>query len=351
MGNSNCDLEINVMMVGGRRCGKTSVLASMQRCFEATLRNTSLIIKCANDEMLETIEEKQQEMKQYFVESRFFVPNENETSDWSSYPFNVRIKGKESRIRINFVDYPGEWLTGKKDEVRKNLRESRILLVAIDTPHLVEEYGLYNNPHNRCSIVSELIEDVEFAETDEPGLILFVPLKCERYYNKGEMDEVNRKVQQAYKKTIDYIRKPSADGRKGNITMAITPILTLGEGVEFSRFERDDKGKVKVNERYGTPTKALYKFTDIGKKSKEPDPKYCEQPLFYVLLYVLAQAKMAKEAKKKKDALSFLIDLFQTKILNWSSADDYLLQEDAILKELKKDGDGYSILDKGILKL
>ena len=31
------DLELNVTMMGGRRCGKTSVLAAMEDCFQKTI--------------------------------------------------------------------------------------------------------------------------------------------------------------------------------------------------------------------------------------------------------------------------------------------------------------------------
>lgn len=352
MGKPDYDLNINVMMVGGRRCGKTSVLASMQKCFGQTQVNTSLVIRCANDEMLDTIDKKQQEMKQYFSlkgKNKVFVPSEGETSELSYYPFSIGIKDKTSRICVNFVDYPGEWLKKDKTKVVAELKKSRILLVAIDTPHLMEENGTYNEPHNRCWLVSELVKEAEFAETSQgPGLILFVPLKCERYYNERRMDEVNAKVQKAYEDLLNYIRQPGVDGKKSLITVAITPILTLG-GAEFNRFERDANGDIQINEGFGTPTKAIYWFPDMSKN--EPEPQYCEQPLLYVLSYVLAKAKREKDKNKKGNIADIIWDWVQINWLNWPSADDYLSQMDSITQQVKKAGDGYSVLSKGILKL
>lgn len=353
MGKPDYDLSINVMMVGGRRCGKTSVLASMKKCFEKAQRGTPLEIVCANEEMLDTINEKQQEMKQYFTlkgKNKVFVPAENESNDILNYPFSIGIKDKKSRIYVNFVDYPGEWLKTEKAKVMAELKKSRILLVAIDTPHLMEADGTYNEPHNRCWLVSELVKSAKFADASQgAGLILFVPLKCERYYNEGRMDEVNAKVQKAYEDMIDYIKQPGADGKKSRITMAVTPILTLG-GAEFNRFDRDDKtGDIRINEKYGTPEKPIYWFPDMSKN--EPEPQYCEQPLLYVLSYVLAQAKKEKDKNKKGNIADIVWDWVQVNWLNWPSADDYLHQMDAINQQVKSNGDGYSVLSKGILRL
>ena len=320
MGKPHYDLSINVMMVGGRRCGKTSVLASMKKCFEKALRGTPLELVCGNDEMLDTIEKKQQEMKQYFSlkgKNKVFIPSEGETSELSYYPFSIGIKDKRARICVNFVDYPGEWLKTEKGKVKQELQKSRILLVAIDTPHLIEADGTYNDPHNRCWLVSELVKEAKFADASQgAGLILFVPLKCERYYNEGRMDEVNAKVQKAYEGMIDYIKQPGVDGKKSRITMAVTPILTLG-GAEFNRFERDKNGNIQVNEISGTP----------------------------------AKAKKEKDKNKKGNIADIVWDWVQVNWLNWPSADDYLHQMDAINQQVKKAGDGYSVLSKGILKL
>lgn len=352
MGKSNYDLNINIMMVGGRRCGKTSVLAAMQKCFGKTQVNTPLLISCANDEMLEVIGQKQQEMKQYFSmkgKNKAFVPSETETDDISSYPFSIGIKDKKSRIIVNFVDYPGEWLKTEKGKVKAELQKSRILLVAIDTPHLMEEDGAYNEPHNRCWLVSELVKEAKFADVSQkPGLVLFVPLKCERYYNEGRMDEVNGKIQRAYEDMLNYIRQPGIDGKKSCISVAITPILTLG-GAEFSRFERDENGDIQINKDFGTPAKAIYWFPDMSKS--EPEPQYCEQPLLYVLSYVLALAKMEKWKKKHGSMPDIILDYLQTTFLKWPSDEDYLNQIDAINQQIKRNGDGYSVLSKGVLML
>lgn len=354
MGKTGKDLTVNIMMVGGRRCGKTSVLAAMQSCFEEQLSGTPLFIGADDYEMMDIIEAKQQEMRQYFLEqgkNRDFIPDNLPTEEISEYPFYVGIKDKSSRIHVNFIDYPGEWL-GEKDhleDLHRRMEQSRILLIAIDTPHLMEQKGLYNDPRNRCRRVTEMIKKAGFADANKgAGMVLFVPLKCERYYNRNQMGEVCAKVQEVYKPLLQYLQQPGAGGGSSRITIAVTPILTLG-GAEFSRFYRED-GEI-VLDKWGTPTKAIYHFyPDMGKDA--PEPKFCEQPLLYMLAYVIEQARRAREEQKNSGNIftNFVLTFFQTSILKWASADDWLRQAQAVDGQLKQDGSGYCILSKGDLK-
>lgn len=56
-------------MVGGRRCGKTSVLAAMKSNFEQQFAETDLTMSYADLETLSILEEKNNEMKEYFLEA------------------------------------------------------------------------------------------------------------------------------------------------------------------------------------------------------------------------------------------------------------------------------------------
>lgn len=346
------DLTVNVMMVGGRRCGKTSVLVAMQNCFDEQCKNTPLMIGPANNEMLKILVDKQRELTSYFLErgnSRDFWDNSVPSREDKQQKFYVGLKDKNSRIIVNFIDYPGEWLDDEckehSDMLNAYMESSRILLVAIDTPHLMEQKGLYNDLRNCCNSVSQMVRNVGFSDAEKgPGMILFVPMKCERYYNRDQMESVSAKVQEAYKPLLQYLLQPGTERQPSRITVAVTPILTLG-GAEFSRFERymegDRKGEIVLDEKWRTPAHTIYHFPDMTKD--KPEPKYCEQPMLYVLSYVL---KQAEEEKRKKGLLGWL----QSVILKWPSANDYLKQARTIDEKRKRDGDGYIVLSKGILR-
>ena len=349
----NYDLTVNVMMVGGRRCGKTSVLAAMQSCFEKEFGNTPLLIGPADYDMMDVIEQKYQEMTRYFLErgnSKTFVPDSNPSEDLVTYPFYVKLQNKESEIRVNFIDYPGEFLKDNSHlaELENHMKESRILLIAIDTPHMMEQKGLYNDPRHLCFRVTEMIKRVNFADAKKgPGMVLFVPMKCERYYNRNQMEEVRLKVQESYQNLLQYLCPKAEQGSK--ITIAIAPILTMG-GAEFDRFQRGASGEIEIDQVWKTPRRALYRFPDMSKNA--PEPVYCEQPLLYVLSYLLSQAKLEKEKSKYGNVIfDFVMNLVQTSILNWSSAGDYLEQSKAINGKLKREGDGYFLLNRGSLRL
>ncbi len=348
------ELELNIMMIGGRRCGKTSVLAAMQGCFENLLSETPLVIAPANFTVVSVIESKRREMKQYFQDrgnKRDFFPDNTPTKGIKEYPFfiNLKNKAKDSQIKINFIDYPGEWLVDPEhiEDLIKYMSKSRILLVAIDTPHLMEQRGYYNDQKNLCYRVSEMVKTAEFAEDRKgAGMVLFVPLKCERYYNRKEMGSVCAEIQKAYRPLLQYLEKPGINEGESPITTAITPILTMG-GAEFSRFQRNTDGDIDIDEKWGTPKQALYHFPDMNKD--EPEPLYCEQPLLYILSHTLKRAKTIKESQKSKSWWDSIVDWFQTGLLNWPSSKDYLKQAENINKQIKSEGDGYIILNRGSL--
>lgn len=367
---STSALEIKVMMIGGRRCGKTSVLAAMQSCFKDVLRGTPFGMNTLNDptnasrDPMDELEAKRNEVTKYFLDKtihRTFVPDDNPTFDEKHYTFRISLKGSSDIIKIEFVDIPGEWLADgvHREDIEKLMAESRILLVAIDTPHLMEAEGRYNDQRNRCYRICEMIESVGFADAAKgAGLILLIPLKCERYRNDGRMEEVAARTSEAYQELSNYIMQPGKDGEKSLCQVAVTPIFTMG-GAAFDRFKRDDNGEIIINGRYDTPQCALYYFPDMTKKA--PEPLYCEQPLLYVLeftlnamqavikkknLWGILTAKLAQILKNTpvNPLYAIIADFLAEGIGQWHGAEDYLECAEDIRKRLKRSGDGYRIL-------
>ena len=90
------DLKIQVMMVGGRRCGKTSVLAAMKRNFDELFNSKNLVIRYGDTETLDALEDKNAEIEEYFWSAggRTFTPDSNPTDEMMQYAFKVGIPGK-----------------------------------------------------------------------------------------------------------------------------------------------------------------------------------------------------------------------------------------------------------------
>ncbi|MDE7244714.1 MAG: hypothetical protein K2O18_12180 [Oscillospiraceae bacterium] len=340
------NLEIHVVMMGGRRCGKTSVLAAMEDCLQRTIYKYTNITCYSDDDMtLQTLREKKSEMDAYFIDrrGRSFHPDSTPTSEVAQYSFCIGLRSpkrtKDSgHINLIFHDYPGEWLLNRRDDLKEIVEKSRIIIIAVDTPYMMEEKGRYNRHRNNCDEISNALIQTGFAN-GEPGMILFVPIKCEKYRNptgrnSKKMLQVCNAIKSAYAPLLDYLTKSS------ECFAAITPVFTLGDAV-FSDFERDENGDI-IEDKEKIPRQANYIFTDNA--GDAPNPQFCEQPLFYILAYTLA---MAKRAKEKGGLFSGIQNAFQENILHWPSAEEYLGEYQVLCEKISEtlhSDNGYEIV-------
>ena len=341
--NSN-EIPINILMVGGRRCGKTTVLSAIYEKANDFFGNGSLVINTPSISQTQKLTKKLADIKSYFESGeQLFSPDDSPTQDWEQYTFDVKIKNKKGNLALNFIDVNGEWFAkGEYQEKIKDLiQTSNILIVAIDTPHLMEENGKYNEGKNYTFLINSFIKDKVEFDVDKKGntkrkrMGLFVPLKCEKYKSEGRMDEVKNAVKKEYKQSFAYLGGENAT----HCVVAITPIFTMG-GVQFSQFEFDENNEIKTIPSFSAdfpiPEKAIYRKKDI--MQKEPNFDYCEQILLYVIVFML------ENARAKKDSNSWfrnLLDLF----FNMPSAQDFLDQKDALKADIKRNGDGYEIVN------
>ncbi len=171
------NVNVKVMMFGGRRCGKTSVLAAMQSCFEKVFGRSNLTISAADEDTLFTIEEKNREIKGYFHNqgrSREFTPDSNPTLEIMEYRFNIGLKNKTDKnktgdgIVVDFIDYPGEWLADREKvkKIMPLIKQCHVIIIAIDSPHLMEQthsdeedaVGEFNDARNYSYRIGEWVK-------------------------------------------------------------------------------------------------------------------------------------------------------------------------------------------------
>ncbi len=335
--------NINIMMMGGRRCGKTSVLASMEQCFDKKFGNSNLTINPYDSATTIDFANKIKEINDYYNndQTENFQPNDSPSKELTEYKMSLSLKNKSNgEIHMNFTDFPGGWIS-QKDNVKnleKHIQNSHVIIIAIDTPHLMEmtrsedpdAIGKYNEGTNKSNLVCKLLK--KFLNLDNGvKMILFVPLKCEKYKNNGTMPLVCRKIRAAYSLLIEHINNVQ---NRDKCIMAITPIYTFGT-VEFKRFKRSDEGKIIVYPDTKLPKYPLYGFTDDAEN--EPQPLYCEMPLIYTLIYVLTIAKETKEKKHNRSkwfikAMRRLGESF----LKFPSAEDFIIEINGLYSELSK---------------
>lgn len=64
------------------------------------------------------------------------------------------LKDRSKSINISIKDFPGEYLDSKPEEVSNFIEESHIVMIAVDTPYLMEENGKYNEEKMRSIMLS-----------------------------------------------------------------------------------------------------------------------------------------------------------------------------------------------------
>ena len=290
--------KMQICMLGARGVGKTSVLTSMFHDLNETNSKTNLMIK-ANDSAdngwtRKAVIDKFNELQNAFygAKDNIFLTNAGISGDYEihTYRFQFGVKGKKQTINLDVRDYPGEKVDTEPEMVKQYIKDSNAVIIAIDSPHLMEESGLFNEAKNRTKKITTFFKTT-LADLDEDKLILLVPLKCEKYRAENRMDELSEKVEETYFELLEYLKTFSG---KKHIACAITPIFTLGE-VVFDSFEKDDNGEIKlIEDPEGNLPIAKYRFISPRATYKS---QYCEQPLCYLLSFVTRLYYRTKDEK------------------------------------------------------
>lgn len=261
-------MTLNVCMLGARGVGKTTVLTAI---FDETrgakgLAGTSKIVVTPKADTRKILANRKDELLEIFDEKRIFSNGGiKATPGASPYYFEFGILGQQPCVDLNITDFPGEFLHTDPDFVNKSLAESSAIMIAIDTPYLMEEDGKHNDVKNQVSLIYNYLKD-NLKEITDSKLIMFVPLKCEKYFYQRKMQEVKEQIVKHYADIIELYKT------NDKVSMVITPILTLGD-VEFSHFEPGEEFPI-----------AIYKFRGEFPKFS---PRFCTQPVYYLLSFTV----------------------------------------------------------------
>lgn len=312
--------DIQVMVLGARRVGKTSVLASMVNQFNAVTKDTNMHLDklkgVAVNNALDT-------MKGYFKEGcrkyDIVKMDDNATPGFDEFYLQLGISGKKAKKpkTICFKDCSGEWINqmNNEEELGKTIEKSEVIMIAIDSVILMEKNGKYNEMNHMGNVTDFVINHVN----KEPGknkMILFVPLKCEKYYHenmdqdssyyKERMKQLNERIKEEYADLLGYLTKPA---NRNYFTVVILPILTLG-GIEFDSFDENE-----INSQDELSLKSIkYRYCEPMKFN----PLYCEKPLIYTLLF---EMKKIDSICNKKGIPEHMIDWIKSNMKYVKDAD------------------------------
>lgn len=364
--------DIQVMMLGARRVGKTSILASMSNLFLEVTKDTNLILTKENGGA--AIEKALKDMKSFFDGNpeqyeRLQMMDTNATQGFDFFDLKLSIAGKKDFgfRKIRFKDCAGEWISNydaNKEQMAEEIEQSDVIIIAIDSVLLMEEnitqdkIGKYNSQNAVDNVTTFIKENMNPDDNmNSHKMVLFVPLKCEKYYwgtkdkdniyyERG-MTDLNKAVKKAYKELFDFFNKPAI---RPYFDVAILPILTIG-GIQFYEFTSPKDAKRICTEdmtyEYCIPlphdnaSRATYSRPVFA-------PYNCEQPLIYALLFEYDKIKKEYEAMtykkngKKKISATFKEWIQDKKEL--AKDTDYTTEIEKLKKLQKKNGDGIDII-------
>jgi hypothetical protein len=249
------------------------------------------------------------------------------TTDTKEYAFELAHMRCDARLGIVFEDYPGTWLRYAARTVEDIVRRSRVVLVAIDTPALMEmpdhHYTEVHSPNQVADTLVRLVMPGNASAGDEQQdfLILFVAMKCERWMTAGQGRQVLEKFAATYRKALRVMQARMID-------VAFLPIQTLGS-VAFDHYEDVDDEMVPV---YTKRSDASYSPID------------CDQPLRYALGHMFGnlQEQAAGERDTKMQEIAnrrlrsrvgfwfknlFGKDHARNELVQWQSRTQLLLDE------------------------
>lgn len=335
---------LKVLMMGGQRAGKTSMLAGLIETM--TKGNVKDLVEVQNvtsqEETNRKLSKSIESLKFNLITSygKTFLIDDNKTSAFDDYTLEFRIPNTENVMQIVFTDANGEFYDMGRlhdQEIREKIRTYDVFVIAIDTPYLMEAVNpnnklcneAINNSYNHVNDIHTFMTELDDKDGGDAKLIIFVPLKCEKWVKEGKVEEVKQRIRKVYEPTIYALSQFI------NVEIDIIPIQTVGNIVFQEQCKAtlcvtkdggkrcaivDNKSKV----RYGDGTLELIDlqrhklmedpsaviregsslvkpnswFTTIG---KEYAPENCDQLAFYILQFYLAKVLFAQKVEELQD--------------------------------------------------
>lgn len=236
-----------IIMLGGRRAGKSSILAVMLNALRempgdlCTITDlTDYDVKVVDKNGIEhdkpTLRTKCLEIKSYLQKRTLigtntkFIVDMNRSETAIRYSLQASIGGT-AKTTFEFIDVPGEWMrqnVPEHAELKKIIEESDVYIIAIDTPFLMEADEDVNSVYNRTIEISDAMGHMRTVSNGakDKKMVIFVPVKCEKWMYAGKIDTVVEKMKLAYRSLINqWVENP-------DVEMWCMPAITSG-GIQF----------------------------------------------------------------------------------------------------------------------
>lgn len=269
------DTGFSIAMLGGRGVGKTSMLTAMCDDFERSVDDVSLQLIASPQTRLTMDHRLCQLMRVAECTDTSFDTGKygiDGTASPSESTFQLTHLPSNTSFDLVFHDYPGGYLRDLSQcaYIRNVLAPASVILVAIDTPALMQlnsgDHESINMPSNLKNVLAATLS----ARSDLRRLVMFVPMRCEKWLfsNKSALlYEAFLMRFQSMLKLLSYY--------KNSIDVLYSPIQTLGS-VQFQRYHEQ---------------RALFERID----NRSYAPVDCEQILRYTIRHLLLRCQSLAE--------------------------------------------------------
>lgn len=336
---------LKVLMMGGQRAGKTSMLAGLIETMTHGKVKDIIDVKDITEskpaslKLIKSIECLKWNLLSSY--GKTYLIDEEKSGEFEEFMLEISIPNTDNKMSIQFSDVSGEYYDMGRthdEEVRKRVKEYDVFLIAIDTPNLMEAINpdnklcneAINNSYNHVNDIYTFLSEIDDKDGADAKLVIFVPLKCEKWAKEGKINQVVERVKTVYKPSLHALSQYT------NVEVDIMPIQTVGnivfqeqakamscvingttqrkcaiinkktqvrfedgtvEKIDLSkhRFQEDSNSVIREHSSLVVPNSW---FTTIG---KEYEPRNCDQLAFYILQFYLAKVLFAKEVENLKE--------------------------------------------------
>lgn len=238
--------DFKISIIGPTRVGKTSLIAAMLEKSQELLAGSPVSMKPAGSATEKRLQLHFNE-RQGALMAREFNPGALRGTQ-EKFVFDVILDAGFDCVNVGFIDYPGAWLDAatRTDQMRNRwenecipwINDSTILLVPIDAAVLMEAIL----PKHRMAVpsllnihmvaeVTRLWAKLRRQKEEEPGLLLFCPLKCETYFNDNSgMRDDSKELFQRFETVYDHVLEAVRQELQGtsHVSLMYSPIDTYG---------------------------------------------------------------------------------------------------------------------------
>ena len=214
-------------MMGGLRCGKTSVLVAMFdqmmngwiNQFFSVFDNTSYDMR---EKSLSAKSLELQYILETFRDNTFLLDIGPSQFIWK-YILKLLIPGTNINMNLDFLDVPGSFfdIGLHYEEMIRLVSESDVYIINVDTPYLMAD-GVSTALFRAVNRLNEIYSLLTNLPENKARMVIIAPVKSEKWMKENRIDEVVERIELAYAETINVLKSYS------KMSLCIIPVQTIG---------------------------------------------------------------------------------------------------------------------------